>query len=329
MRWITQLGAGPYKERLATSLPGCINAKREVVFTQSGLLNSLVIAIAIAQGVGLLVAAVDFVQAVGWEALLILGRSTVPLLTVALFFSALALIVKGRSALTQAMRAADEGRINLLIHFFDLLLIAPPLGLLLASMGLFFDHFGLRILEQDQWSGVALPIVALVAVFVGDFIGYWRHRLEHTRFLWPSHAIHHSDTEMTWTALFRFHPVNRLTTAVLDNAVLMALGLPPEALLVNVTVRHYYGFFIHADLPWTYGPLKYVLVSPAMHRWHHARDPVYYKTNFATVFSIFDLAFGTFRVPGPCNVPLGIDSEIDKSVVGQLSYPLRPSAYRQ
>ncbi|MGU3541319.1 sterol desaturase family protein, partial [Methylobacterium sp. A54F] len=84
------------------------------------------------------------------------------------------------------------------------------------------------------------------------------------------------------------------------------LGLPPYALVVAWLVKHFYGEFIHADLPWTLGPLRAVLVSPAMHRWHHATDPAAFDTNFATVFSLFDRAFGTHRGPGPCDGPVGV-----------------------
>ena len=114
-----------------------------------------------------------------------------------------------------------------------------------------------------------------VAVFIGDFTGYWRHRLEHTRILWPSHAVHHSDTEMTWLTLARFHPFNRLTTFTIDSAVLLWLGLPPFAVIANALVRQYYGYFIHAIC---LGPMAHWARSssrPAMHRWHHAKDPRY------------------------------------------------------
>jgi sterol desaturase/sphingolipid hydroxylase (fatty acid hydroxylase superfamily) len=58
--------------------------------------------------------------------------------------------------------------------------------------------------------------------------------------------------------------------------------------------------------PWTYGWLGSMFVSPAMHRWHHARDAAYANTNLATLFSVFDRAFGTLSVPHPCTVPLSV-----------------------
>jgi sterol desaturase/sphingolipid hydroxylase (fatty acid hydroxylase superfamily) len=146
--------------------------------------------------------------------------------------------------------------------------------------------------------------------------------------MWPAHAVHHSDTEMTWLSLERFHPINRLTTFGIDASALLVLGLPPYAVVANSLIRHYYGYFIHADLPWTYGKWNILLVSPAMHRWHHSADEVAYDSNFATVFGLWDWAFGTHYVPGLCKGPLGVTDDIEPTLWSQFSYALRPSTYR-
>ena len=140
--------------------------------------------------------------------------------------------------------------------------------------------------------------------------------------------MHHSDTEMTWLALERFHPLNFATTLLIDSSLLLLLGFPGFALVANNLVRHYWGYFIHADLPWTFGPLGRVFVSPAMHRWHHAADPAAFNSNFATVFAVFDQAFGTWRVPGPCTAPLGVGEAMGAGAAGQLAHPFRRSSYR-
>jgi sterol desaturase/sphingolipid hydroxylase (fatty acid hydroxylase superfamily) len=262
------------------------------------------------------------------DAARILWAALAALALPALLFAALALLVKRRRALPDALRAAGETRLNLSIHLLDALLIAPPLALLLAFMQRGFDAYGLRVIPPDAWAALPFAVVALAAVVAGDFIGYWRHRLEHTRLLWPSHAVHHSDTEMTWLALARFHPVSRLATLFVDNAFLFALGLPAEALVVNNLVRHYWGHFIHADLPWTFGPLGPIIVSPAMHRWHHALDRRAHDTNFATILAVWDRLFGTWRVPGPCPGPLGVRADMGSGLAGQMLYPFRPATYR-
>jgi sterol desaturase/sphingolipid hydroxylase (fatty acid hydroxylase superfamily) len=241
----------------------------------------------------------------------------------------LAVITKGLNpALAAAKQAIREARVNLTIYILDSVIVGPLLLILYALTTNLADSFSLRLINPQFWNSLPSILVAFVAVFVGDFVGYWRHRLEHTRFLWPSHAVHHSDTAMTWLALLRFHPINRLSTFIIDNSVLILLGFPAYALLVYAIVKHYYGFFIHADLPWNYGRLRHVFVSPVMHRWHHSIEQAAHQTNFATVFSIFDRIFGTYRVPGLPLASLGVGSHMGKGVAAQLVYPFKLSAYR-
>jgi sterol desaturase/sphingolipid hydroxylase (fatty acid hydroxylase superfamily) len=239
----------------------------------------------------------------------------------AVAYVSLALLVKGGKAVTLARRAMPEIRVNLAWYFLDALFIAPVVALAVAGCRAVVEHYSLALVADSTWSAIGKPATIVAAVFVGDFVSYWRHRLEHTRWIWPAHAIHHSDSQMTWLTLARFHPVNRFVTATIDIAALALLGFPLWALVANEIVRHYYGEFIHADLPWTYGPLGRVFVSPTMHQWHHARDVVGAGSNFATVFSVFDQAFDTYHVPGLCKVPLGVSEEVGNGIARQFLYP--------
>jgi sterol desaturase/sphingolipid hydroxylase (fatty acid hydroxylase superfamily) len=239
----------------------------------------------------------------------------------ALFFGLLALLVKGKEAIEGTKRARHETSVNLRLYLLDVLLFGPVVVVVVQVIRWSVSGSPLELISPRSWDSLPVVLTATAAVFFGDFISYWRHRLEHTRALWPSHAIHHSDTEMTWLTINRFHPINRLTTMSVDIAFLAVLGFPQWALVANVMVRHFYGEFIHADFPWTYGPLGRVFVSPVMHRWHHARDVEGAGSNFATVFSVFDHAFGTYYVPGPCTVPLGVNDDMGRGTTGQLLYP--------
>lgn len=255
--------------------------------------------------------------------------AVVSMAKVGAFFLFLGLLVKRTALFTDMRRALAETGLNLQILFFNLIFVAPVIVVCAQAFHWVFVTQGLSLFPPGAWESVPLPLVIFIGIFVGDFVGYWRHRLEHSRFLWPSHAVHHSDTEMTWLTLERFHPINRMTSFLIDASVLLFLGLPPAALIANVVARHYYGYLIHADLPWTYGPLGRIFVSPAMHRWHHAADRAAFDTNYATVFSVFDQAFGTFRVPGPCNVPLGVTDDMAPTLAGQIGYAFSPRAYRR
>jgi sterol desaturase/sphingolipid hydroxylase (fatty acid hydroxylase superfamily) len=270
----------------------------------------------------------EYFSAVVASAFQALSAAVVVLIPPTTFFVALALIVKRREALAAFERAYDEVRLNLSLHFIDTLFVAPLVAVIAKVIQDAIVSQGAVLITVDRWNGMPRLGVVVAVVLAGDFISYWRHRLEHTRLLWPTHAIHHSDVEMTWMTLMRFHPFNRLTTVAVDLGLLAMLGFPEWALIANFVVRHYYGEFIHADLPWMYGPLRHVFVSPVMHRWHHARDVVGAGSNFATVFSFIDRGFGTYHVPGPCTVPLGVTDEMGAGTIGQMLYPFKAWAER-
>jgi sterol desaturase/sphingolipid hydroxylase (fatty acid hydroxylase superfamily) len=226
-----------------------------------------------------------------------------------LFFGLVALVIKGREAVGAAIRALAEVRLNLAFYFLDALFVVPVLSVLVATLRFVVTEYSLAIGTEQFWGAAGRVVTLMAVLFVGDLISYWRHRVEHTRLFWPAHVIHHSDTDMTWLTLSRFHPINRISTAAVDVFFLALLGFPTWALVANNLVRHYYGEFIHADVPWMYGPFRKVFVSPVMHRWHHARDVKGSGSNFASVFSVIDAAFGTYYVPGLCNVPLGVTDD--------------------
>src|SRR5438067_7944251 len=139
-----------------------------------------------------------------WEVILpallhvggILWDATVAICIPAAIFGALALIVKGRAAIDAAYHAAAEMRINIQLFIVDVLFVAPCVTALIAGMATILDLTGLRLLQPAHWDVLPNAAVAFAAVVAADFVGYWRHRLEHTRLLWPSHSIHHSHTDV-------------------------------------------------------------------------------------------------------------------------------------
>jgi sterol desaturase/sphingolipid hydroxylase (fatty acid hydroxylase superfamily) len=240
----------------------------------------------------------------------------------AVFFALLALAIKRGEAWAAARRAGEQVRVSLWLYFLDAVFTVPVMAIVISAIHALLFHLGVTRFQTSVWAMMGTYPTLFLVLFLGDFASYWRHRFEHTSFLWPSHAVHHSDTDMTWLTLERFHPINRVTTTVIDSTFLVLMGFPAWAVLANSVVRHYYGYFIHADLPWTYGKFGAIFVSPAMHHWHHAREVRYAGTNFATVFSVFDRAFGTYK-GGLCDVPLGLDADMGVGVKGQLAYPFR------
>jgi sterol desaturase/sphingolipid hydroxylase (fatty acid hydroxylase superfamily) len=251
-----------------------------------------------------------------------LWQSLVALAFGGVFFAGLARLAKPKTWVADGKAALPETRINAVLSVVDQLTVTPAVAVFIAWLSTKVRKQGLQLEAPALWATIGPAPTLFLTVLVGDFVGYWRHRAQHSKWLWPAHAIHHSDTKLTWFSLERMHPIDRLGSA-LDTVVLAALGFPFWAQAGNVFVRHNYGYFIHADVPWTYGRGGWLFNTPVMHRWHHARDVAGSGSNFATVFSVFDRAFGTFHQPGPCEAPLGVREDMGRGALGQYLHPFK------
>ena len=147
----------------------------------------------------------------------------------------------------------------------------------------------------------------------------------HGRWLWPFHAVHHSSTAVDWLSSVRLHPVNDAVSKVLQVLPLYWMGFNGVALAAFVPFLTFYAIFLHANLSWSYGPLRFVVASPVFHRWHHTTESEGLDTNFAGLFPFIDLAFGTFHMPaGRQPEHFGIVGEpVPDGLFPQLVYPFR------
>ena len=186
-----------------------------------------------------------------------------------------------------------------------------------------------------------LPVLVQAAMMlvIADFIGYWTHRGLHGRRLWRFHAIHHSATTLDWLSAVRNHPVAELIGRIAIMVPLLALGFQPEAVIGLAPFLGLYALLLHANLDWDYGPMRTVIVSPRYHRWHHAIDfggdgeagaaarARTHGCNFAPLFPVWDIAFGTYFMPH-ARVPeaFGTTTPVPDGLFAQLAFPFRRSA---
>lgn len=230
----------------------------------------------------------------------------------------MSLATKGFKAFRLSPTFRHEIRTNLAIICFDLLFVAPVLLILWrAQASLDFSTLaGEMIKTLPIWCSV------LMAVLLGDLVGYWRHRLQHIPQFWPAHAFHHSDEAFSWLTSLRMHPFDRVSNTAIDVGALLFVGFPAEVVIANGLIRHYWGYFIHADAPITLGKLDWILISPAAHRLHHIREEDRSGRNFATVFTFWDRIFRTWADPRGwehCNT--GIESG-SKGFIGEMMRPV-------
>ena len=174
----------------------------------------------------------------------------------------------------------------------QLLVLLP----LLAFAGSMHEH------APSAWwpHGWPLAAQAVAMVLAVDFMRYWLHRACH-RFdsLWRLHEVHHSPDILYVLNVGRFHPLEKILHFSLDSLPFLLLGVAPEVLASYFLLYSVNGLFQHSNVRLRYGWLNYVVGSAETHRWHHARDPKTAYCNFGNTTIVWDLVFGTWRLPGP------------------------------
>ena len=138
------------------------------------------------------------------------------------------------------------------------------------------------------WAGVLLIILA------ADLVQYWTHRAYHeVPVLWRLHAVHHSAKSMDWLAGSRQHILELLLTRTLVLGVIFVLGFSKEVIDAYIVIVGFQAVFNHANVSVRLGPLRYVIVTPNFHHWHHSQDQAALDRNYAAHFAFIDYAFGT------------------------------------
>ena len=153
----------------------------------------------------------------------------------------------------------------------------------------------------------------LIWEFANWVFHYSSHRV---RLLWCLHAPHHAPSELNMTVNW----VHFFAETYYSNLVLLViatlLGVNPVMFLALMSIESAWGMFIHVsdralkngDL----GILQHLIITPSHHRVHHAKNPLYIDTNFASVVPLWDWLFGTLQpLKKEVDVDYGITRELD------------------
>lgn len=157
----------------------------------------------------------------------------------------------------------------------------------------------LRIPMDNVWSWALL--------FVGvEFFYYWFHRCSHEiRWMWATHAVHHSAEQIHLIAAYRLGWTAAISGGWIFYLPLIVAGFHPGAVVLMIGINLTYQFWLHTEavrrLPrW----FEYVFNTPSHHRVHHARNLSYLDANYGGVLIVFDRLFGTYipeRKELPCD----------------------------
>ena len=187
------------------------------------------------------------------------------------------------------------------------------------------SHFEWAVSETFQSYIRQTPIWLQVCIIIlcADFVLYWEHRMYHeVNLLWPIHAVHHSIENLDWLAGSRGHFLQVFSERAMVMIPLYLLGVEQTALNIYVVFAALHAILIHCNVSISFGPLKYIFVTPQFHHWHHSSEDPALDTNYAAHTVIFDRLFGTYHMPNEhWPAEYGTVSPLPKSVVGQTLYP--------
>jgi sterol desaturase/sphingolipid hydroxylase (fatty acid hydroxylase superfamily) len=151
---------------------------------------------------------------------------------------------------------------------------------------------------------LAQILFALAYGFVWDLSQYGFHRLQHaSAFLWETHRFHHDETALSAAAYMRSHPLAVLGVVLFNLPLALLFGTQAPHAAAALVMFPLWGFLHHANLRLGFGPLTPLIGGPQYHRIHHSALPEHRDRNFANLFPIIDIAFGTYYRPAPGEYP--------------------------
>lgn len=155
------------------------------------------------------------------------------------------------------------------------------------------NNIGLfNFFEFSIFSSIVLSIIVL------DLIIYAQHRLFHKiDFFWNFHKIHHSDMDYDVTTAVRFHPIELIISMFIKITFIFLLGVRIEAFILFEIILSSFALFNHSNirLPKILDViLRYVIVTPPMHRIHHSIYSKELNSNYGFNISLWDRIFNSY-----------------------------------
>lgn len=230
----------------------------------------------------------------------------------------------GRPARRQLTNAALVVIDTLVLRLaFPVLAVAFAASMHASGSGL------MGVVELPTWLEIA------VAVLLLDLAIYWQHRLFHSvPVCWRMHRVHHADTGFDLTTGVRFHPLEIVTSMLIKFAVIWLIGAHPAAVLIFELVLNLGSLWTHTDLALPAKldrRLRWLIVTPSMHRIHHSTLRHETDSNYGFHLSVWDRLFGSYtRNPErpEKTMPIGLDEfprDEDQTLTALLLNPFRNS----
>jgi sterol desaturase/sphingolipid hydroxylase (fatty acid hydroxylase superfamily) len=169
------------------------------------------------------------------------------------------------------------------------------------------------------WAAVPLAVIAM------DFVIWLQHVMVHAvPVLWRLHRVHHADPDYDLTTGARFHPIEIVLSMMIKIATVAVLGPPVLAVVIFEVLLNAAAMFNHGNirLPAELDRvLRWVIVTPDMHRVHHSVEEEETNSNFGFNLPWWDRLFGTYLEQpraGQLGMTIGIHGHTDLREVASL-----------
>ena len=151
----------------------------------------------------------------------------------------------------------------------------------------------LNFVELPFWLEVLLAVVVL------DLVIYSQHVMFHAvPALWRLHRMHHTDLDFDVTTGSRFHPIEILVSLSIKMAAAALIGPPMVSVILFEILLNATSMFNHGNVRLRAQldrALRWIVVTPDMHRVHHSDIPAETNSNFGFNLPWWDRLFGTYR----------------------------------
>ena len=160
---------------------------------------------------------------------------------------------------------------------------------------LMVNDFGGGWIELPS-QGLGLVAGFVVFALSQDLAAYLFHRAEHAvPGMWAMHSLHHSDRHFDASTGILHHWGAPLLSSLTTSLPLALLFKTPPADLALWGLMGHHVYLMHANIKWDFGRFWWLLTSPVYHRTHHSALPEHFNCNYASLFPMWDVIFGSAR----------------------------------
>ena len=186
--------------------------------------------------------------------------------------------------------------INLGMGFLNSTLVRLVAGGALYQVAVFAAASDIGLLNRLGVSGWPAVVFSFLAL---DFAIYAQHVLFHKiPLFWRLHQVHHTDIHFDATTSIRFHPLEIIISMAYKAGIVLLVGADAVTTIAFEIVLNGCAVFNHSN---AYIPesvdraLRWVIITPDMHRIHHSVDRTETDTNYGFSVPWWDRLCRTYR----------------------------------